>query len=564
MKPLSLFLLAMFSLVSACNPVTITNPPPTSTQAPLVLYTDIVSGPNSGGENNKGIYLSIFGKNFGSGTLGSNIKVLIGGVEVDNYRYLGASKGRADIQQITVQIGALGNPTPGVNLPVKVLVDGLASNTDSSFIVNPGGILFVDNVSGNDATAVIGDISKPFRYVQTPALYTGGAWEKVQPGDFIVMRGKGTAWTDVGFEHYFMRYRDKSGSAATGAPGTGAIAIMGYPTEDVFIQGTIKAGMTGGCITAINGQSFPGKGQWAAISNLRIDCEGYDGPISQQVEGNNWRVINNDLSASTAPRTGSSVPKMAGIVGNGYGSVWLGNHIHDIQGSSQECHGIYIDGNGTYEIAYNWIQNIRDGNGFQIYVNGGNGSSNADDISFHHNLIHDVSKHGINLADGTRNNIQIYNNIVYNTQVAGVRFNTTDIKDAKIYNNTFYNTVKGGNSSYGILMNDWNLSPGAVDIRNNIFWTKTGTAYNAGSNGFNSSVGTIKNNLWFGSTDAPSLDATPIIGDPKFVVTGVNFHLEASSPAVNQGDNAAATLVKNDFDISMSRDSSIDVGALER
>jgi hypothetical protein len=41
--------------------------------------------------------------------------------------------------------------------------------------------------------------------------------------------------------------------------------------------------LTGSCISAINGQSFPGMGQWAVISNLRMDCEGYDGPISQEI-----------------------------------------------------------------------------------------------------------------------------------------------------------------------------------------------------------------------------------------------------------------------------------------
>ena len=148
----------------------------------------------------------------------------------------------------------------------------------------------------------------------------------------------------------------------------------------------------------LNGQTYPNAGRWAVVTNLRIDCEGYDGPISQEIYGDNWRVINNDLSASTAPTSGSSVPRMAGITGNGANAVWLGNHIHDIQGSYDECHGIYIDGDGSYEIAYNNIHDIRSGNGFQVYVNGGNGSNNASNVNFHHNLIHDVSKHGINIA----------------------------------------------------------------------------------------------------------------------------------------------------------------------
>jgi hypothetical protein len=534
--------------------------------APQVLYTDILSGPTTGGENNKGIYLSIFGKNFGSTGLGSTVKVFINDVEVDNYRYLGASKGRSDIQQITVQVGALGSPTPGTALPIKVVVGGVASNTDHTFMPNPGRILFVDNVAGNDGTAAIGDITKPYRHVQTPTL-SAAAWGQVQPGDFIVMRGKGTPWTDIGFENYFMRYRDKSGKAPTGAANTGPIVVMGYPTEDVFIRGTLANGMTGGCVSAVNGQTYPTAGKWAVIVNLRIDCEGYDGPISQQIAGDHWRVVNNDLSASTAPTSGAGVPRMAGITGNGVESVWLGNHIHDVQGSFDECHGIYIDGDGSYEIAYNNIHDIRSGNGFQVYVNGGNGSDVADDVSFHHNLVHDVSKHGINIADGSRNNFAIYNNVVYNTARSGIRFNTVDLHGAKFYHNTFYNTVTGGNTAYGALSNDWTLPGDALDVRNNIFYVATGTQYLSGSVGFGGSLGTFARNLWYGGTSSYSIDATALSVDPKFVANGSNFHLQSNSQAINAATATASVsaLVTTDYDATVGRSqgTGLDIGAYE-
>jgi len=205
--------------------------------------------------------------------MGTTVKAFVGGVEVGSYRYLGPSKGRPDIQQLTVQIGALGNPALGTALPIQVTVNGVASNTDQTFMVNPGRVLFVDNLKGNDRKAIVGDITHPFRHVQTSDL--AGAWGEAQPGDIIVLRGTGTDWTDVGFQNYFMRFRDKSGSAPTGASGTGAIVVMGYPTEDAYIRGTLAGGQTRGCISAINGESFPDMGQWAVISNLRIDCEGY-------------------------------------------------------------------------------------------------------------------------------------------------------------------------------------------------------------------------------------------------------------------------------------------------
>src|SRR5713101_5385771 len=166
---------------------------------PVVLYTDLLSGPNSGGENNNGAYLSIFGKKFGSPSgLGTVTRVFIGGAEVGSYRYLGPCKGRPDIQQLTVQIGALENPVPGVALPVEVRVGKLKSTsfTPQTFMVNPGRILFV-SLTGNDATAVAGDIKHPWRHAQTSGSASSGAWGRARPGDVIVMRG-GT-WTDVGF-----------------------------------------------------------------------------------------------------------------------------------------------------------------------------------------------------------------------------------------------------------------------------------------------------------------------------------------------------------------------------
>ena len=189
-------------------------------KTPIVLYTDIASGPNSGGENNRGAYLSVFGKNFGPTGLGTLVKVTIGGVEVADYRFLGVAKGRPDIQQISVQIGALNSPTPGVALPVQVLVDGVGSNTDQTFTVNPGRMLFVDNVHGSDTSAVPGDIGHPYRHVQVSDT-TKAAYGAMQPGDIVVLRGTGTAWTDLGNDTYFTKFINKSASAPTGAPAPG-------------------------------------------------------------------------------------------------------------------------------------------------------------------------------------------------------------------------------------------------------------------------------------------------------------------------------------------------------
>jgi hypothetical protein len=549
--------------------------------APLVLYTDLVSGPNTGGENDQGVYLSVFGTGFGSPAgLGAATRLLIDHVEVASYRFLGPSKGRPEIQQLTVQIGALGHPTPGTALPIEVVVDGVASNADLSFIVNPGRILFVDNVHGDDASAVIGDIRHPYRHVQTADL-AAAAWGQVRAGDVMVMRGTGTAWTDLGYENYFLRFRDRSGSAPTGAAGSGAIALMGYPGEDVFIDAPANPGTSGGAISAINGLTYPGMGQWVTISDLRIASGRDDGVLNTEILGSHWRIVNNDLSAASAADTA----KAAGITGNGFAETWLGNHIHDVAcgpaGTSPlQNHGIYIDGDGSYEIAYNLIERITGGSGVQTYVNGGNGSNETNNLRLHHNRIHHTAKHGINLADNTRSGIVVWDNVVYDIALAGLRFNSTLLDGAEIFSNTFYRTNTAGNANYGSVTNDsaFANAPHAFAIRGNIFQPAAGTPYDSGARpGVTASDGIIANNLWFGGVDRSAalspavIDSHALLADPLFASTTAgleDLRLRAGSPAIDamtSADAAAiAAIVGDDHDaLARPQGAGSDIGAYE-
>lgn len=552
------------SSASPAGPVSSTTPtavePSLPDGAPHVLYTDLASGPNSGGEGGNGAYLTIFGKNFGSTGLGSTLRVFIGGNEVSTYRSLGASRARSDVQQLVVQVGSLSNPTPGVALPVRVEVAGVASNTDRTFTVQPGRMLFV-STAGNDASAVPGDITRPFRHVQTADL-TAGAWGNAQPGDIIVMRG-GT-WTDTGREQYFIRFiksNGSSGTAPSGLFGSGPIALVGYPGEDAFVNATATT-HPNGAISGLNGQNYPSAGKWITIANLRIEGGGHDGPISQQIYGDDWRIVNNELSAET----GVATSKMAGITGNGARARWFGNDIHDIHGSSGEAHGIYVDGDGSYEIAYNDIHDVFSGNGISLFCNGGNGSDYIDDVQIHHNEIAEVSKHLINISDGSRGGIAVWNNVAHGAQVAGLRFNTTDLVGARFFNNTFYDMNRIDSEIYGALMNDWGLPIDAVDIRNNIFAMANGTAYGAGSVGFGVSAGTITHNLYFGGSGLTNFDANPVTGNPLFVTPGGDHSLQAGSPAIDSGSAVALSLVTNDFTATTSRSqgATIDIGAFER
>lgn len=541
-------------------------PPP-----PLLVYTDIVSGPNEGGENNQGIYLSLFGKNWGKGGLGSDLKVFIGGVEVDNYRSLGNARGRPDMQQMTVQIGALGKPRPGVALAIKVVRNGAESNGNLTFTVNPGRILFADNVNGNDLSAVPGDIAHPYRHVQN-SHPGAGAWAAVQAGDVIVMRGKGLPWLDHGRQGYFLRISDKSGTPPTGAANSGPIGLMAYPGEDVFIDQPYQAepqqAPSKGAISAVNAQEHPGLGQWITISNLRIEAGGPDGVINLQVLGSHWRIVNNELTAASA--VANSHAKAGGIAGNGFGEIWLGNHIHDIYCGPENSgplqhHGIYIDGDGEYEIAYNVIEKIPGGNGFQTYVDGTNGSQNTGHIHFHHNLIRATGKHGINLADGSKDGIVIVNNLIAETRYAGLRFNSTELHLARIYHNTLYHTNTAHHPKYAAIMNDWHLDGHALDLQNNLIVPSPGTDYAGGTVGFALKVGTIERNFWFAGNGTTRLDQSAQSGPLQFAVDGKDFHVRPGSWSIDAGSAAVAGVVSDDYDLTTARPQGLgfDIGAYE-
>jgi hypothetical protein len=534
----------------------------------VVLYTDVSSGPNSGGENDEGAYLSIFGKHFGSSGLGNAVKVYIGGAQVASYRYLGPSRGRPDIQQLTVQVGALANPTPGVPLPIKVTVNGVPSNTDQTFTVNPGHMLFVSR-SGNDSTAIPGDITHPYRHVQNGS---SGAFDVMRPGDTIVMRGtplaagaslsadptpSSSAWTDTS-NGYFLRFINRNGTAPTGAAGSGPLALIAYPNEDVYIYESYASGAKG-AISGVDTSAYAG-GRYVTVADLRIEAGGPSGVINQQIAAQHWRIVNNELTAST----GRSDPyNLAGaITGNGPGSFWVGNHIHDIDSASPgEMHGIYIDGDGSYEVAYNLIESVADGNGFQVYVDGTNGSDAANNVHFHHNLVHGAAKYGLNIADGAAGGFLLYDNLVYDAAYGCLRFNTNTLSAAKVYNNTFFNCVTSGNSSYGVVNNDWNLPSNALDMQNNILYASG--AYTGGSVGMSTGIGTLTHNLFYNGTDPTDWDAHPITANPQFLSTSTpDLHLSPSSPAIGAGSTTVSSTVTTDYDLK-PRSSSIDIGAYQ-
>ncbi len=176
--------------------------------APEILYTDIVAGPNTGGEDDDGVYLSIFGLNFGNEA--SQVSVTVGGGAVAKVIYLGASNGRPDVEQLSVQLGATAQTGE-----VVVSVGNKMSSNGPTFTVSSGNLYYVDNVNGGDGNA--GTFAAPLKTLAT-------AEGKVAAGDFMILKANAaTPYPPNGTSVWPVKVGGTSGSAA--------ITMMGYPAR---------------------------------------------------------------------------------------------------------------------------------------------------------------------------------------------------------------------------------------------------------------------------------------------------------------------------------------------
>lgn len=563
-------------------------PAPAVKGSPNIVYTDTLSAPTKGGENGQGGYLSIFGSNFGSASgLGSTTKVLIGGVPVANYRYLGAAKvgSKIGLQQLIVQVGSLNGATVGQALPITVVVNGVASNTNTTFTPTSGKVLFV-SLSGNDSTAAANDVSKPYRYLQNGS--SSGAYYAMGAGDQVVIRGGN--WSDAnGIDGTWMRA--SLSSSARNGNANAWIHITGYPNENVNY--TTPAGKPGGIQgpwQAIAGTS----GEYWAISNLHIAVSGQANadaaPLNTQYLSGNWRIVNNELGPW--PVSGVDYARAAGVAGSGENVKLLGNHIHDIAGTSAlENHGVYVDGGAKdWELAYNWIHDITGGSIVQFNDAKGLGGSfkmpktgatwmGFTGMKVHNNWLENGAKYGLNISDvgsvgATVVEAQAYNNVIIGTKLPAFRMSSSAKSiDATFAYNTIYNAmVSNSGSGNGFFRNEWNGS-GNIRIYNNIlsFGGKTVSGTNWFYDYSGSSSGwTFKNNLYWDmnrGVAAPSSDTSKVVGDPMFTNAAANdLTLQSSSPAIGKAVQSLPFSIISDLTGALLRTAGAvaDLGALER
>ncbi len=511
-----------------------------SRAAPVIFFSDLTAGPNTGGQNNNGVFVTIWGNNFGS-TQGSSY-ITVGEGQVNNY----------PTWTNTMICFQLGPNTSSGNI---ILVNSNGKAVGPSFTVQSGSIYFVQPGAPNNGS---GSYDSPFNHL--------ASFESIaNPGDTLYIMA-GTIYDEIDGHIGWHSIISPEKGGIQGSP----VSWIAYPNAKVILQAD------GGA------QTWPADGNdnvnyifrtytdWHTISKFNMQITGKAGTTAVSSSGSNgWKIVGNNI-------TGTFYPYALIDIGGDYSAV-LGNEIHNSGRDSynNENHSIYWNAGGkNVEIAWNYLhdeQNV----GWEISCF----HQGTRVGSIHDNLITNTGGNfvkGILLGDVDTGedestvqgqNIQVYNNILYNLGRDGYGGAIQAVSGtAYIYNNTIYQSPEGNGT---VQFPNGGIGPGGDHP---VWYVANNIIYNSLSNSLYLSDGkgnppnwgnfaVLTNNNYFGAGNGPSEDLKPINANPRFISNGINFHLQATSPD-NDAGYYTNDMVTDDFD-GQARNSAPTIGAYE-
>ena len=527
--------------------------------APRLFYSDLESGPNSKGENNGGVYVSVYGKGFGSAK--GEGYVTIGEGKAANYPIW-------KDDQITFQLGssaATGN---------IIAVTSSGSSNPLPFTVRAGNIYFV-SPNGKDSNN--GSFTAPLKTL----LKARDSFLKA--GDTVYLMNGFTQPDDdgQGWRTTFL--------LRTGGTPTAPIAVVAYPGAKATL------GAVDGPNSSIRTTTEP-PGYWTfAGLTLRAVSE-----AAAIYGGAGWRFVANDMSCPNGFEASACFEfSVASNV------KMLGNTVHDAGRltASALYHGVYFSSDTNFvEVGWNHIYNVRGCRGIQIHSSPLQGGGPKDPtghsqygIVIHDNLIHDTQCDGIILAtiDPSKGKVEIYNNVIYNAGKgpnnpeksgnwscinAQTYTNTgpTGSGVVEIYNNTLFNCGTFANPPYNdsvsaIAYNGPNADI-KVRLRNNLVYQTSGVPYfriykpgNTALCGNSENCPWVygSNNLFYGVGAAPgSPNLTNTIGNKDPLLANLrtgDFRIAANSPA--RGSGVDTGLATDRFGAPRGGKNGFDIGA---
>jgi hypothetical protein len=485
-----------------------------SPSSPRIFYSDLDSGPNTGGQADAGAFVTIYGKGFGKDR--GNSTVTIGGKAAASYPIWTDTK-------ISFQLGAAqtGN--------IVVTAGGQPSN-GIPFVVRSGKIYFVAK-TGSDHNS--GAFNSPWRTIPKAVRSIGS-------GDIVyVMDGvEQTAVDD------FDASLSISSAGSSGRPK----ALVAYPAAQATI-GSENGNPYGMRTPDIK------SGPYSYWTIAGFVLRGRNESLSL-VSVSNWRLVANDISCPNGNGVAACVE-----VERSTNIKVLGNHIHNAGavGASKHYHSLYFTTDSNHiEAGWNTINDNHSCRGIQFHSspNGSNTGFNQYDLIVHDNVIHGQICDGINFAtiDASKGPVQAYNNVIYHVGTGpdpkGDEANYACIASpgttnrgapgtgtAEWFNNTLYDCGSRGGESAGAF--DVESGSPSVRLRNNIVYVLHGENYLEPITDASKITGS--NNLWYGDGKMPSRASANINADPKFVsLATFDFHLQSSSPAIRAGSSIGA------------------------
>jgi uncharacterized protein (TIGR03437 family) len=361
-------------------------------QSPVLFFSDITSGPNTGGEDGNGAYVTIYGNHFGV-SQGSSIATAGGGVMM-NCKMWGAAW--LWYQKIDCQLGP-----SAASGSLIVTVNGLSSNP-LPFTVTAGNIYFV-STGGSDNNA--GTFVSPWGTLLC-------ARNTMQPGDITyIMNGVSQSGDDgTGWDSALLLSGSGQGNwcSASGPPR----AMVAYPGA-----------------TATIGNPLGGKPDFGLRTS---DCQGnyvFAGIAlrgqtpAQPGSGAHYRFVASDI---TCPYTQGAGGGACFATSQASYIDFYGNHVYNAGtvDASALFQGVYFSTDSNYiDMGWNLVENVHGCRGVQVHSSplgsGGPSDPTGHDqyfISIHDNTIHDTQCDGVivDTVDPSQGPVSIYNNVVYN------------------------------------------------------------------------------------------------------------------------------------------------------
>ena len=502
--------------------------------SPSIFFSDLDSGPNTGGQKNRGAWVTIWGQGFGAQRGSSTVTV--GGGAAADYPIWTDTK-------ITFQLGPrakTGDIVVSVRAKARGRSDARVASGNSNglpFTVRRGKIYFVA-VNGSDLRK--GTFEAPWKNITY-------AKDHMSAGDVTYIRDGVAQTSEDDYSAYLSM--DRSGGGNSGKPDAPK-ALVAYPGARVTI------GRAHGLEFGIRTPNIGAREDWWVLSQLHII-----GRQAIDMGGLGWKIVGNEIEC---PDGGGQV----GCVETSQASRirFYGNEVHNAgagPAASKFYHAVYFSTDSNHiDVGWNHIHDNMTCRAIQFHSSplcrpgcGNNDETghNQFDLHVHDNLIHGDSCNGINFAtvDPSKGPVEAYNNVIYHVGVADPRDGggafsciymagiTNRGREGKgtveVFNNTLYdcgaNQSRNADGSHGA----FSVGGGAeltMRLRNNIVVQLPGEIYIDGSK----AQITGERNLWFGAGNAPQETQGNVEADPQFVDLGkFDFHLRDASPARDAG-----------------------------